>query len=200
MPEPKRPYRQTARALASEALRGRIIHAFHDLLLNHWIDEIALDAVAEAAGTTRQTIIRLFGGKSGVLDAVIKSVWAKAEPRIALAAGTSRTEALGVLMAHYEAVGDVTIRFLAQEARHPALGEPLARGRREHRDWVAAQFAADLPLKAGPAWDRLVTQLVVATDIYTWKLLRRDLGHGAADVARIIGDMINALREGARDV
>lgn len=35
------------------------------------IDEITLDEVAASVGTTRQTVIRLFGGKDGLLEAVI---------------------------------------------------------------------------------------------------------------------------------
>ena len=66
----KRRYRQTARAASAQTLRQRIVLAFRDLLLARWIDEITLDEVAASAGTTRQSVIRLFGGKEGLIEAV----------------------------------------------------------------------------------------------------------------------------------
>ncbi len=41
-----------------------------------------------------------------------------------------------------------------------------------HRDWVETIFA----LRSSPGGEDLVDLLVVATDVYTWKLLRRDRG------------------------
>ncbi len=48
-------------------------------------------------------------------------------------------------------------------------------GRALHRDWVEGVFRYLLPV-AGSAHDELVDLLVVATDVYTWKLLRLDRG------------------------
>ena len=44
-----------------------------------------------------------------------------------------------------------------------------------HRRWVDEVFDAELPVEAGER-DRLIDALVVATDVYSWKLLRRDRG------------------------
>ena len=109
----KRPYRQTARAAAAESLRQRVVTAFNGLLLSRWIDEITLDEVAVSAGTTRQTVIRLFGGKDGLLEAVMDLIRAEAVPRTSMPADGSVRAALEALIAHYEAVGDMVVRFLA---------------------------------------------------------------------------------------
>src|SRR5258708_38089190 len=106
----RRSYRQPARAAAAESLRRRVATAFHDLLLRRWIDEITLDEVATSVGTTRQTVIRLFGGKDGLLEAVIDLVRAEAVPRISIPADASGRAALKTLIAHYEAVGDMVVR------------------------------------------------------------------------------------------
>src|ERR1700722_1610049 len=111
MPVAKRPYRQTARAAAAESLRRAVVTAFNDLLLSRWIDEITLDEVAASAGTTRQTVIRLFGGKDGLLEAVIAVVRAEAVPRTSMPADDSGRAALEALIAHYEAVGDMDVCF-----------------------------------------------------------------------------------------
>ncbi len=136
----KRPYRQTARASAAESLRQRVVTTFNDLLLSRWIDEITLDEVAVAARTTRQTVIRMFGGKDGLLEAAIDLVRAEAVPRTSMPAGVSARTALETLIAHYEAVGDMVVRFLAQEERHSALRPLLAQGAIEHRAWVEERF------------------------------------------------------------
>lgn len=198
MPRAKRPYRQTARAEATEGLRQRIVSAFHDLLLSHWIDEITLDEVADSAETTRQTVIRLFGGKDGLLEPVIALVLARAAPRISLPRDTSVRAAIKALIAHYEAVGDMLVRFLAQEERHSALRPLLTKGRREHRAWVAERFASTRGGLSAIERERQVTRLIVATDVYTWKLLRRDFGKSQDEVLTLMVDIIKKETGGGR--
>jgi AcrR family transcriptional regulator len=187
----KRPYRQSARAAAAENLRKRIVAAFHRLLLKRWIDEITLDEVAVSAGTTRQTIIRLFGAKDGLLDAVMDLVRAEAVPRTSTPADVSVRAAVETLIAHYEAVGDMVVRFLAQEERHSALRPLLAQGRHEHRAWVAERFGSTQSGLSELERERQITRLVVATDIYTWKLLRRDFGKSQDEVLHLMVGIIN---------
>ena len=187
----KRPYRQTARAAAAESLRQRVVTAFHDLLLSRWIDEITLDEVAVSAGTTRQTVIRLFGGKGGLLESVMGLVSARAEPRMSLSQDVSLQAAIEALIAHYEAAGDMVVRFLAQEERHSALRPLLARGRREHRAWITERFASSRSGLSELERDRRIIRLIVATDIYTWKLLRRDFGISQGEVLRLMVGIIN---------
>jgi AcrR family transcriptional regulator len=186
-----RPYRQTARAATAENLRKRIVAAFHDLLLKRWIDEITLDEVAASVGTTRQTVIRLFGGKDGLLEAVIELVRAEAAPRTSMPSDVSARAALESLIAHYEAAGDMVIRFLAQEERHSALRPLLALGRLEHRAWVAERFASTQSGLSELERERRITRLIVATDIYTWKLLRRDFGKSQDEVLHLMVGIIN---------
>src|SRR6202046_5569377 len=185
MPVAKRPYRQTARAAAAESLRRAVVTAFNDLLLSRWIDEITLDEVAASAGTTRQTVIRLFGGKDGLLEAVMDLLRAGAVPRTSMPADGSAQAALEALIGHYEVVGDMVVRFLAQEERHSALRPLLAQGRREHRAWVAERFASTRSSLNKLERERQITRLVVATDIYTWKLLRRDFGKSQDEVLHL---------------
>jgi AcrR family transcriptional regulator len=187
----KRPYRQIARSASTESLRQRIVTAFHELLLRRWIDEITLDEVALSAGTTRQTVIRLFGGKDGVLEAVIGLVRKEAVPRISTLGNVSRRAALKALIAHYEAVGDMVVRFLAQEERHSALRPLLAQGRREHRAWVTERFGSAQRSLNKLERERQITRLIVATDIYTWKLLRRDFGKSQDEVLLLMVGIIN---------
>jgi hypothetical protein len=75
------------------------------------------------------------------------------------------------------------LRLLALELRHAALKPVLDFGRGEHRCWVAEAFAEPLG-KLGPAARQgALDALVIATDVYAWKLLRRDLGRSMRDAA-----------------
>jgi len=190
MPRPKRVYRQTVRAAAAEELRQRVATAFYELLLSRWVDEITLDDVAASAGTTRQTVIRLFGSKEGLLEAMAAIVEAQAEPRILLPHDASIQQALQAVIAHYEVMGDLVVRLLAQEERHPALHPILERGRREHRSWVAKWFGGALK---GVERERQITRLVVATDVYTWKLLRRDFGNTQKEVTVLMAGLLERI-------
>jgi AcrR family transcriptional regulator len=190
----KRPYRQSARAATAQNLRQRIVAAFHNLLLKRWIDEITLDEVAVSVGTTRQTVIRLFGGKDGLLEAVMDLVRAEAVPRTSMPADVSGRAALETLIAHYEAVGDMVVRFLAQEERHSALRPLLAQGRHEHRAWVAERFGSTQSGLSELERERQITRLIVATDIYTWKLMRRDFGKSQDEVLHLMVGIINKER------
>ena len=189
LPEPKRAYRQTARAAAAEATARRIVEAFRDRLERMWFEEIRLEDVAEDAGVTVQTVIRRFGGKDGLLDATVdlisarvKSARAMPPPDAALAARA--------LIADYEFTGDLVMRMLAQEDRHPALRRLTDFGRAEHRDWVAEVFADALRALPDDAARRRIDALVVATDLYVWKLIRRDMGRPVAELQAIMERLI----------
>jgi hypothetical protein len=50
-------------------------------------------------------------------------------------------------------------------------------GRRNHRAITAAHFAPWLDPQPAAARESTLDVLVLATDVYAWKLLRRDMGH-----------------------
>ena len=69
------------------------------------------------------------------------------------------------------------------------MGRLTERGRQLHRDWVTEVFGS----LAGRD-ERTVDLLVVATDVYTWKLLRLDLGLSQADTNRTLVELIDKLK------
>ncbi|MBX9622571.1 MAG: TetR/AcrR family transcriptional regulator [Gemmataceae bacterium] len=192
---PTRPYRQTARAEAAAATGRRIVAAFLKRLGEQWYDEITLDQVAGDAGVTVQTVVRRFGGKAGLLVEAIGAMVRSAGERRATPPGDPDRLARN-LVDDYERTGDTIIRLLAAEGRHAALREPLTLGRRRHRDWIARAFAADLEPPGEKARQAALDALVVATDVYTWKLLRRDLGRGVAATVATIAGMIRSTLAG----
>ena len=187
-----RPYRQAARAEATAATRRRIIEAFLGFARDQWLDEITLDEVAKAAGVTMQTVIRHYGGKDGLISAADALFSQQIPERRAVPPGAV-DQALSALVADYELTGDVVIRFLAQEDRYPALHRALAYGRANHRSWVENILAPALASLQNSIRERRLNALIAATDVYTWKLLRRDLGHAQPAVVAVMRDLVRGL-------
>jgi len=187
-----RRYAQSARAESTEATGQRIVEAFLARLLEQWLDEITLDQVAEDAGVTVQTVVRRFGGKEGLLASAVE-VFAERvlAQRAAPPGGIDRL--VDNLLADYEKTGDGIIRLLALEGRHPAVEPVLELGRAEHRRWVSGAFGETLRKLEPPARQRALDVLVIVTDVYTWKLLRRDIGRGVRDTAATIRNLIQAV-------
>ena len=184
-----------ARAESAQATRDRIVGAMVELLLEHWYDEVTLRDLAKAAGVALQTIVNHFSTKEGVLAATLE------DPRLAAAFGGERNEvpagdsrhAVAMLVDSYEHAGDATIRLLALESRLPALASLLAFGRDGHREWVQNTFPAALEGLTGAEQERRIVLLICATDVYTWKLLRRDQGLTREQTGAAILELVEAL-------
>jgi AcrR family transcriptional regulator len=186
-----RPYRQTARAASAEATKASILEAFQRRLEGHWFEDIRLEDVARDAGVTVQTVIRLFAGKDGLLVATIDRM-ADAINRGRGAPGGDVSLMVKRIVEDYEQVGDLVIRLLAQEERHPAIRKVTDLGRREHRAWMSKAFAAALSALPEPEARRRLDALVVATDLYVWKLIRRDMRRPLSELQALMKSMIQA--------
>ncbi len=168
-----RPYIMRARAEAAAATRQRIIASARELLLQHSFEEMTIEAIAAGAGTTSRTVLRIFDSKEELFAEALHSLGQFGQAPItpgnldALISGTYD---------FYEKIGDTVIRWLADEPRVPAMHEHLNIGRQHLRAWVAAAFAPTLGRLAAEARKEVHDALVIAFDIYTWKLLRRDFG------------------------
>ena len=187
--ETARPYTMRARAASTEATRGRILDVAVTLLATRFRSEIRLDDVAAGAQVSVQTVLNVYGSRAALLDLALERWLAE------LRAQRLRTEpgdtagGLAALLNHYEKFGDLVIRNLAEQA-DPELIET---GRTGHRQWVTRQFAPQL-VDVSPARRRsLVDALVCACDVYTWKLLRRDMRRSRPDVEATMRTMVRAL-------
>src|SRR4051794_23088888 len=171
-----RTYTMGARARAVEDTRQRILQAAFDLQSERLTSEISLEDVAERAEVSVQTILRRFGSRAGLFDAaVLFANQTVAEERRTPVGDLPA--ALTVLMDHYEQRGEMALMMLAQETTHDHLRQMSDAGKTMHRDWVAEVFGPTLTaLPTAAAREELLDLLVVATDVYTWKLLRRDRG------------------------
>ncbi|HEX5546123.1 MAG TPA: TetR/AcrR family transcriptional regulator [Ktedonobacterales bacterium] len=191
----KRPYRMSTRATAAAATGQRILQAFLDLYMVYWLEDLTLDEVAARAGVSVQTVLRRYRSKAGLIQAAGESLYQQVSDQRNQAPVGDIAGAVANLMDHYEAVGDLTIRTLAQEQRHEALRTFAERGRALHRAWVETAFSPHLEGLSVGKRGATLAKLVVVTDLYAWKLLRRDMGFEREQTERYVVDMVSAMIE-----
>ncbi len=193
MESTRRPYRMRARADAAAETGRRIVSAMQELFAEQPYDRITVDAVATRAGVTVQTVLRRFGSKEGLFVAAAQEGRAQILAQRGAAPAGNRPAAVRNLFDHYERWGRVAMRLLEQEERFPQIAEIARDGRRIHAEWVERVFGPELARLRGRTRARRHTQLIALTDVYVWKLLRRDLAVARADAEEIVLGMIDAL-------
>lgn len=192
---PGRRYEMRGRAAAAEGTQARILDAAARLFGERFPPEVTLREIASSAGVALQTVVNHFGSKEGLIAAVMEGAGQDG----AFAGHRVNTppddipRAVALLMRDYEGTGDAAIRALALEGQVSGMGALLAQGRAFHRAWVERAFPAALAGLRGAARERRLVQLVAVTDVYVWKLLRRDLGLGERQTAAAITEMVEAL-------
>jgi AcrR family transcriptional regulator len=182
-----RTYTMGARAEAVERTRQRIVHAMFELACERLFPSISLEDVASAADVSVQTILRQFGSRAGLVEAAMQyGIATVADERVSPVGDVDA--AVKAIVANHEKRGSTALMLLAQEASDPAVADIAERGRVMHRQWVETVFAPYLRNDAD-----LARLLVVATDVYAWKLLRHDRGLSRARTQAHVLRMVRAL-------
>lgn len=187
----KRRYTMTARADAVEQTRTRILDAAMRLAETRPVSAITLAAVAEEAGVSVQTLLRQFESRAGLVEAVRQHAVAVVAEERRVPVGDIDA-AITTVLDHYEKRGDAVLLMLAEEHEDAVTREVTDRGREFHRTWVAESFAPFLPASER-AREELLDLLAVATDVYTWKQLRRDRGLDLATTHQRVDALVHAL-------
>jgi AcrR family transcriptional regulator len=190
---PKRAYRMGVRAEAAAETRARILAAAIRRFGERSYDEVALPAVAREAGVTVQTVLRRFGSKEGLAEAATALGVERVRAERWSSPPGDLDAAVRGLLAHYEEWGDRSLRFLAQEQRVPAMGRVVAAGRALHHEWVDHVFAPWLARTRGASRVRVRARLVAVTDVYVWKILRRDLALDERTAEKTLRELVVAV-------
>src|SRR3954451_8980793 len=190
----KRRYRMVARAEAAAATRERLLGAAWSQFAERHFADVRLAQVAAGAGGAAQTLHAHFRTKDALfVDAWQQRMAPEGARRDSVPAGDVE-RAVRVLYDSYDSDGDAVLRLLAQEERIPAVHEMAEAGRAWHRAWVQRTFAPCLQGRRGAARERRLVTLIVATDLLTWKLLRREMGLGRITAERIVTEMVTATK------
>lgn len=190
---PTRGYRMAARARAAARTADGILAATAQLWRERPLDEITLAAIAERAGVSVRTVIRRFGSRNGVIAAGVEADASGIVAERDQAPAGDVEGALAILLTHYERDGDAVVRTLALEATVPEAKAIADAGRATHRAWCARVFAPHLPSPADDGYSIRLDALVAATDLYVWKLLRRDLGRSADEATKVMRTLVDGL-------
>jgi AcrR family transcriptional regulator len=188
----RRAYTMHARADGVAATRERIVRATLRLALEQAYEDITLAAIAAAAGVSHQTVLNHFESKEGVAFAAAELLRHETTAARAKARPGDVKGAVSVLVGEYERIGDAGVRWALTAERLGKLAPLLEEARAGHQEWLRRVFADRLP--AAPAERRrAVNALHAATDVYTWKLLRRDLRLSRAETVRTMADLVNGI-------
>ncbi|HVR05836.1 MAG TPA: helix-turn-helix domain-containing protein [Solirubrobacteraceae bacterium] len=195
--KPRRPYRQVARAEATERTREALLAAADEEFTIDGFTRASLEAVADRAGVTKQTALRHFGSKHGLIEALLGRTSELVERERAKAAPGDVRGAVRALVRHYENWGEGVLRMLAEEHRVRIVHHVADHGREVHRDWVLRTFEPQLAPLVPSARRRRVAQLVAVCDVYTWKLLRQDMAMEVAETEAALVELLERLLAGA---
>ncbi|HEU4801829.1 MAG TPA: TetR/AcrR family transcriptional regulator [Solirubrobacterales bacterium] len=188
-------YRLGKRAVTQDRTRQRITGAAERLYLERWYDDVSLREVAGEAGVALQTVVNHFGSKGGLLAAVAESVGTGVDRRRDEVAAGDVAGGVAMIVDEYERIGDGIVRMIALEGRVEELAPLLAGGRAVHRGWVERVFAAWLTAESAAERERRTVMLIAATDVLTWKILRREQGLSRDDAEAAMRESVVALTD-----
>ncbi|HEY9312359.1 TetR/AcrR family transcriptional regulator [Williamsia sp.] len=192
-----RTYIQSGRAESKVATRTRIVAAAKDLFLEKSFEDVTLAAIAKASGVSHQTVLNHFESKTGVVLGVAELLTEQTTGARNQAKPGDIDGAIAALIGEYEAMGDANVRWAMSADRFPDLADAMDTARALHQQWLATIFGADLP-SDDAAREQMVHALHAATDVYVWKLLRRDLRLSRADTEKTMTDLVAGVLKGPR--
>ena len=183
------------RADAVAATKDRIARAAQRLLLAQSYEDITLADIAAGAGVSHQTVLNHFESKEGVVLGVAEALKGRTTTARHAATPGDVAGAVRALVGEYEWMGDANVRWAVSADRFEGLGAILDDARAGHQAWLEAMFGDQMPATPA-ARRRAVLALHAATDVYTWKLLRRDLGLSRTETEKTMADLVVGILEG----
>jgi AcrR family transcriptional regulator len=187
----RRPYKKVAREQAQQRTREALLEAaIEEFYAERW-DKTSLETLAERAGVTKQTLLRHFRSKEGLLiQALVHGAAQVLDERWSAPVG----DVDGVienLLDHYEAWGLRARRIGAWQDAPPVLAKLSQASRRLHYQWIEFAFAPQLDGLDEADFARLRAELIVICDVQTWWILAHDLTLPRTEVKTILRDMVD---------
>lgn len=193
MNKKKNPYDNSNRLIDAENTKIEIIKAFGSLWSRHSIKDITLEMVAKEAGVTTKTILRKFESKGGLTNESLVYLAAEIKEERTLAKVGNIDEILKALLSNYEKMGEAAIRTINLESELEIARQIGVKGRVLHRDWCIQMFAPYLPNEQSADYEIQLTSFIAATEIYLWKLMRKDLMLSKEQTFSVFKNLVNGL-------
>ncbi len=185
-----RPYRMDARATAARETADRVLDVAVELFTERAYEDVSLDDVADRAQVSKRTVLRRFRSKEDLFVAAGERAGTEMMRRRNEAPVGDIRAAIANVTEHYERWGDYRLRLLAQADRISLVADDVRAGRQFHWSWVEKTFEPLLQGSRGFERKRRIAALVVLTDVFTWKLLRRDLGFSRSETEGVLLELI----------
>jgi AcrR family transcriptional regulator len=180
------------------ATRKRIATATLRLLLEQAYEDVTLNDIAAASGVSHQTVLNHYESKEGAALAAVELLRADTEDlRTSVRHGDPRS-AVSAVVEQYERFGDLNVRWAMSAGRLGRLASLLEQARAAHHAWVEEIFATALPTSPVTR-RRAINALHAATDVYTWKLLRRDLRLSREETTRTMIALVRGVLDARRE-
>lgn len=186
-----RTYDNSNRRAAKRETRERILDEAEACIRSRPLAELTLNDVAEASGVSVQTVIRHFGGRDGLLEGVAVRLGTRVTDQRGKVVPGDLEGAIDNVLEHYEAEGTLMLRIVSEEAQSSFAADRATEGRDYHRGWVLRTFE---PLLAPDenVRERQLDALLVATDLFTWRLLRLDHDRSLKHTRQVMLDLVRA--------
>ncbi len=182
------------RAERAEHTRQAVREAAVRHLRERLRSDLRLDDIASQAGVTVQTVLRLYGSKAQLFQLALDELIRQMREDFEQATPGDVGAAVHTWFDHYEQYGDAVIANLTDE-HDPAVAPMVRIGRARHRERVQTVLGPQLDRFPGARRARLVDALVCVCDVYTWKLLRRDMRRPRDQAEATMKLMIDSLLE-----
>lgn len=183
----------STRAAAAEATKERVLDAAVAAFRTQWYEDVTLRAVASDAGVALQTVLNHFRTKEDLAAAAFERIGADIAQGRWGADTTTLRRIADLIVDDYERNGDMIVRMLSVEDRVESVRPIVDTGRKGHEEWVEHVLADALDGLGRLDRRRRLAQLVAATDVYTWKILRRDKGLSKAQTVEAMRELLAAL-------
>ncbi len=191
-----RTYRQTVRAEKQERTRQALLDAAEDAFFSGRWEQISLTEMAAGARVTKQTLLRHFSSKEGLLEQAMARGRRRVRDQRWRAPAHDLPGAVDNLLDHYEEVGERALKIAAASGGGDAMVETGHIARQLHYDWVEHAFGAWLKQRRGRARTRDRAALIALCDVHTWWLLSHDLGLPRYEVRATLIRAIKGLLKG----
>lgn len=189
----KRNYVMRRRAEKVAQTEERIMQETVGLWREISLSDITLEKVAERSGVTVRTLLRKYGSRDGLIETCILHKAGDPERQTDPDTIGNVDGLLHSLLNEYEEMGDAVLRTIYASENIPAAQKILAQGRRVHREWCETVFAPYLDHCPEKVRETKLLAFIAATEIYLWKLLRRDMGKSYGETYEVFHQMLAGL-------
>jgi AcrR family transcriptional regulator len=158
-----------------------LLEAADEAFLSGPWEQVSLEAIARTAGVTKQTLLRHFGSKNGLLEKTLERAIGEVEEQRLAAPTNDIAGAVDNLLDHYEIRGGRAMRSSNLDLDGP-LADLGRRAREFHYAWVERVFGRWLAAAPPTQHDKLRAALIAVCDVQSWWILSHDLALPRADV------------------